>query len=310
MGNWFNKTTWTLTDCSLVKDPTNFVYGEIGDNDFLFPLKVLEKCQNPYCKDAYYLLNQTRPDALALFRFGDTATPRKELPIISKSRLIFSDVKPIIWLLHTSRHYSDLESYHKTRKDGEDKPWSEKMSTLLWRGSSTGNRVKLITPWINYYDKSLIDVTFTKLVQINGFRRSYVEQHYYVQEQMTLAQMTRYKYLLSVEGNDVATDLKWKLYSTSVVFMAPPTCVTWAMEDLLVPFVHYIPLAHDLSNLLEMIQWAEKHDDVCEQISKRATEFIERLWISDQAKRDTEYLKKELATVYVNQFHDALSKCV
>lgn len=40
------------------------------------------------------------------------------------------------------------------------------------------------------------------------------------------------------------------LYSNSVVFMPLPTRVTWAMEDLLVPFVQYIPLANDLSNLV------------------------------------------------------------
>ena len=91
--------------------------------------------------------------------------------------------------------------------------------------------------------------------------------------------------------------------------MSRPTVATWAMEDLLVPFVHYIPLASDYSNLLEMVKWAEDHDEACKEISKRATEFIEHLWTSEQAKEDTKYLQKELATAYVNQFDSALSQC-
>ena len=58
-----------------------------------------------------------------------------------------------------------------------------------------------------------------------------------------------------------------------------------------------------------MIKWAEEHDEACQEISKRATEFIEHLWISEQAQQDTEYLQKALVTAYVNQFDTALSKC-
>jgi len=103
--------------------------------------------------------------------------------------------------------------------------------------------------------------------------------------------MLKYKYLLSIEGNDVATGLKWMLYSNSVIF----TKATWAMEDLLLPFVHYIPIAPDYSNLLEMIRWAEDHQHACQVISKRATDFMERLAFSDQARVDTETLRERLA---------------
>jgi len=141
-----------------------------------------------------------------------------------------------------------------------------------------------------------------------NFTREYVKKHY-VREKQSLLEMSRYKYLLSVEGNDVATGLKWMLYSNSVVLMSRPTVATWAMEDLLVPYVHYIPLANDYSNLLEMVKWAEGHDEECQEISKRATEFIEHLWISEQAKKDTKYLQETLVRSYANQFNDPLSKC-
>lgn len=140
------------------------------------------------------------------------------------------------------------------------------------------------------------------------FYGRYLESHH-VRPRTKITEMSKYKYLLSVEGNDVATGLKWSLYTNSVVLMSPPTKATWAMEDLLLPFVHYIPLEHDYSNLLEMLEWAEQHQEACQEISKRATDYVKRIWLSKQAQIDYDILRKRLATAYVDQFQQQLSQC-
>ena len=43
-------------------------------------------------------------------------------------------------------------------------------------------------------------------------------------------ELLKHKYLLSMEGNDIASGLKWMLLSNSVVFMAKPEHESWAME--------------------------------------------------------------------------------
>ena len=138
---------------------------------------------------------------------------------------------------------------------------------------------------------------------------NYIDQHYVRPGKHTLLSMNRYKYLLNIEGNDSSSGITWMLYSNSVVFMSRPSVAAWAMEDLLIPFVHYIPLADDYSNLLEMLKWAKEHDQACQEISSRATEFMEHLWMSDQAQEDTKYLQKTFATRYASQFGNALTKC-
>ena len=207
------------------------------------------------------------------------------------------------------RHFGPVEQYDRdVVKQGKEIPWAEKLPKVFWRGVTTGSRVQNLVQWINY-DDNHTDIAFNGIVQMRpGFKQNYVKRQY-VRDNQSFLQMNRYRYLLSVEGNDVATGLKWMLYSNSVVFMPRPTRVSWAMEDLLVPFVHYIPLANDFSNLLEMVKWANEHNEACQEIRQRATEFIKHLWISEQAKRDTEYLEKELVTTYVKQFDNALSKC-
>mmetsp|Transcript_38600 Transcript_38600/g.65932 ORF Transcript_38600/g.65932 Transcript_38600/m.65932 type:complete len:98 (+) Transcript_38600:744-1037(+) len=55
--------------------------------------------------------------------------------------------------------------------------------------------------------------------------------------------------------------------SNSVVFMAKPTMVSYAMEDSLAQFVHYIPVNDDYSNVLQMVEWARRNDRQCKWIS-------------------------------------------
>ena len=107
----------------------------------------------------------------------------------------------------------------------------------------------------------------------------------------------------------MATGLKWQLASNSVVFMAKPTTVSFLMKDLLLPYVHYVPVKDDYSNLVEMVEWARKHEKRCKWISEQATMYKERLWISDQAKEDNIAIEKELGEIYQRQFGEAIKSC-
>lgn len=51
----------------------------------------------------------------------------------------------------------------------------------------------------------------------------------------------------------MATGLKWMLASNSVVFMPPRRFESWAMESLLKPWVHYVPIRRDTRDLLERV---------------------------------------------------------
>jgi hypothetical protein len=63
--------------------------------------------------------------------------------------------------------------------------------------------------------------------------------------------LLQHKAVIMVEGNDVATGLKWALLSNSAALMTPPSKMTHAMEDLLEMWVHCVPLAVDFFNVEE-----------------------------------------------------------
>jgi Glycosyl transferase family 90 len=114
---------------------------------------------------------------------------------------------------------------------------------------------------------------------------------------------------LSLEGNDVASGLKWMLYSNSVVLMPRPTRVAWAMEDQLVPWYHYIPVKDDLSDLPALIQWARSNDDKCQQIAQHATQYIDQLYASKEARRKNKWLHQQIVKRYTAQFGNVLANC-
>jgi hypothetical protein len=44
-------------------------------------------------------------------------------------------------------------------------------------------------------------------------------------------------------------------------------------SHLLVPYVHYIPIKKDLSDLIEKITWCRNHDDLCEKMAMNSYNF-------------------------------------
>ena len=107
------------------------------------------------------------------------------------------------------RHYHQLEKYHANIKD--EIPWEDKLSTIVWRGKPTGSphpsdsersRVQLIQRWI-HYNANIVDIAFTSIApQIIGYQSEYMKK-YSIRKTKKIENMTRYKYLLSIEGNDV-----------------------------------------------------------------------------------------------------------
>jgi hypothetical protein len=68
---------------------------------------------------------------------------------------------------------------------------------------------------------------------------------------MSMRHLLQYKVIIMLEGNDVASGLKWALLSQSVVLMPPPQHTSWAMEELLQPWVvrvifFYSPCDYDV----------------------------------------------------------------
>ena len=150
-----------------------------------------------------------------------------------KIRRIHEKNPVILRCFNLKRHWT---YYYNKKKDIE---FSKKKSKIVWRGATTGykckdksNRFDFIEKWFNTEN---VDIGFTKICQ-NINNNNYLK---YKKYSMSIEAMLQYKYIVSIEGNDKDSGINWKLNSNSLVFMAKPTCISWLMEDKLLPNVLY-----------------------------------------------------------------------
>jgi len=91
---------------------------------------------------------------------------------------------------------------------------------------------------------------------------------------LSITEHLKYKFILSLEGNDVATNLKWIMSSNSIAVMPRPKYETWFMEGTLQPDFHYIEIKDDYSNLEEKMAYYINHPHEAEAIIINAHKFI------------------------------------
>jgi len=98
----------------------------------------------------------------------------------------------------------------------------------------------------------------------------------YAKPFLSISQHQRYRYIVSLEGNDVATNLKWILNSKSLCLMPPPTYETWFAEKQIEAGIHYVPLAPDFSDLAEKMRYFEQHPAEAERIIAAANAYCRK----------------------------------
>lgn len=74
------------------------------------------------------------------------------------------------------------------------------------------------------------------------------------------------------------------------------------MEGTLQPFLHYIPINEDMSNVEEMIDWAESHLEESRLIAERSTLFMYDLLFHPDAIEDERLVIQGIMEVYENNF--------
>ena len=277
-----------------------------------------------YCDDTLDLLkvressDLSEPSSAPLISwFGDRFEPL-HFPTFGKCRLtnvLSKDTKvmlfetnrtgpmPIIYKLNSKRHYGLIHIAKWV-----DTPWYLKKNMAVFRGAYTGfinetvgeeercfqnTRCSFV---INTARSQLIDAALTRKVlfkntnEINGI--SLFGENYNMRE------LQEYKIIISLEGNDVSSGLKWILLSKSVVLMPSPKYTSWAMEEELIPWVHYVPIKEDGTDAESKVRWVLEHDEEALRISERGTLFMEDFLFHPDAVKDDLRVKQEIVYRY------------
>jgi spore maturation protein CgeB len=89
---------------------------------------------------------------------------------------------------------------------------------------------------------------------------------------------------MSLEGNDVASNLKWIMSSNSIAVTPRLTQETWFMEGTLIPNYHYVEVKEDFSDLEERLTYYIDHPDEAEAIICHAHEYVKQFFDTKREK--------------------------
>lgn len=183
------------------------------------------------------------------------------IPYVVKSRpLGDNNQNSTILKLEKVRHFLFVD---------DQKPWRDKKNVAIFRGD-LGPRKENRDVFMNLFadgQSSMVDAASTN--------RS--EAHPEWQKgKLTIGEHLDYKFVMSLEGNDVASNLKWVMSSNCIAVTPRHTCETWFMEGTLIPNYHYIEVKPDFSDLEERLQYYIDHPEEAEAIIQHAHEYIDQ----------------------------------
>eukprot|EP00531_Pseudo-nitzschia_arenysensis_P004301 CAMPEP_0116120082 /NCGR_PEP_ID=MMETSP0329-20121206/2990_1 /TAXON_ID=697910 /ORGANISM="Pseudo-nitzschia arenysensis, Strain B593" /LENGTH=493 /DNA_ID=CAMNT_0003613837 /DNA_START=147 /DNA_END=1628 /DNA_ORIENTATION=- len=217
--------------------------------------------------------------------------------------------QPIVWKLASDRHFKKLGDVYRY-----DTQWSHKKDMAVFRGQLTGSRdgydkrlsdeenchnLKRCRLVYNHANSTLIHARLTSTRDrlpdiLNGVEL--------LAEKVKIDTLLEYKGIVMIEGNDVASGLKWALLSQSVVLMPKPKHTSWCMEELLEPWVHYVPLDDFATNVEERMQWIIDNDEKARKISETATLWMEDMVFHPDAAEDDRLIQEEILKRYEAHF--------
>lgn len=222
------------------------------------PLKVMEKAKSPkaYYFDTFEFTRYFTKHFKINFLFGDI-TYVSEHPSIQKSRPINQhNSNAVLLKLDKKRHFLFLKDHKK---------FLDKKDMMIGRAAiNQQHRVKFMEM---YFGHPLCD-----LGQINKSGSNLD----WVKPKISIPEHLEYKFILSLEGHDVATNLKWIMSSNSIAVMPKPKYETWFMEGRLIPNYHYLLINDDYSDLEERLMYFIAHPDEAQAIIDNANHYVKQ----------------------------------
>ena len=212
--------------------------------------------QKTYYFDAMEDARYFSQDLRWILDAGDKPYVAPEPAIVKNRPIVEHNENSVILNLDKNRHFLFVR---------DNKPWRDKNNMTIFRGDlgpRKENRDVFMNRW---YGHPMVDAASTN--------RS--EQHpEWQREKLTIGDHLDFKFIMSLEGNDVASNLKWIMSSNSIAVTPCLTQETWFMEGTLIPNYHYIEVKPDFSDLEERLTYYIEHPDEAEAIIQHAHDYI------------------------------------
>ena len=207
-----------------------------------------------YYLDAREYARYFKSSLRAEYLFGDiNYIPGR--PAFLKSRPVSTENENSVLLkLNKVRHFAFIN---------DSVPFDKKLNRLIGRAEvKQKNRIEF---YDTYFSHPMMD-----LGQINRG----TDHDAWLKPKMSIPAHLNYKFILCLEGFDVATNLKWVMSSSSLAVMPPPTMESWFMEGKLIADHHYVAIKPDFSDVEERMDYFIQHPEEAKQIIRNANAWV------------------------------------
>jgi hypothetical protein len=224
----------------------------------------LDRSKSRYFLDLNQYLKYFPANLKIDYLFGDIRDV-PATPTVLKSRPIGCDnANSVVLNLNKLRHFGIQR---------DQRPWTEKKPMAVWRG-------RLNNPLRKHLVKHFQESAFCDVGHVNRNMPEFGPPKPF----MSKAEQFAYRYLISVEGVDVATNLKWIMASNSICLMPKPRFETWFMEGRLEPDRHFVLVKDDFSDLEDKINQLEANPAWAHSIIKNANDYVNSFYNKDQER--------------------------
>ena len=217
------------------------------------------KKQKDYFFDSYEYTRYFDKKLMISYKFGDVTTIPDEPSIVKSRPIKGNNSNSVILKLDKTRHFTFVK---------DKKHFIDKKNILIGRHALGKTRQEHRRIFLEKY----IDHPMCNIGKVN--RPEWLSHLH--KKKITIDEHLNYKFILCLEGNDVASNLKWVMSSNSLAVMPEPVYETWFMESTLIPDFHYVKIADDYSDLQEKMEYYIEHTDKALEIIENANTYIKQ----------------------------------
>jgi hypothetical protein len=176
-------------------------------------------------------------------------------------------------------------------------PWNQKLPIGYWRGGISGQPANADLGWqslprvklcrIGELHSDILDVGIAQQTQIADEKtQQEVRASGLMRKIVPPTESMKFKYQVDIDGNTNAWSALFQklLIGSAVLKVASPIGYRQWYYDRLRPWINFVPVASDMSDLVEKVQWLRANDDTARRIGENGQALAISLDYEAEAK--------------------------
>ena len=245
----------------------NYLNNTLIFNVFDYPI-VRKDRKHPYS----HLRNDTVYDIGSDVVYSFSSIPSEYDDVM----IVFPDIMMLLEERDFSSGFTRYPLNNACTSNTEPIDWDKKKNVAVFRGGLTScvvpfeNSIRVKSHLLSLEFPNVLDSVVTKTWPFTYYKNTYtsngVDKFFADNVRLTQEQQQQHKYVLHLDGFASAWRIVQEIFYGSVI-LVPDSQFSDSILTVLTPWVHYIPIKEDLSDLISIIKWCNNNSKIIKQIA-------------------------------------------